>query len=367
MLSVSVPDRLMSLAGQFRRGATAFFVWWLTEIGDMTPPVLKRAFALSTKSVVIHIAAGQATIRRYNRGVALETLHLPLDTGTSKTASIRSEAALVALAPEVAFLGRFHLPVAAQARLREAVTIEVGRRSPFRGSDALIDYAIRGKSDDGRTLEIEWATVPARLIQDMKAAVHRLGFHALAIGIAPGGKSNLDYAFTRQGSLQIFRPGLAASILALSLLLCAGSWAYAIHSRMELATKAGEEVETLKTEAEAARKEESAAEAWQTAIDFVNRRASEPDILDVLRATTEAIPWTSWVTEFNLSGNQLRLAGLSAAASGLPELLAANPLFEHVQFRAPITPENNPSTGSGMDHFDIGLTVRNRHAKGDPR
>jgi general secretion pathway protein L len=345
----------------FRAWVTAATHWWLSELAAMIPAAIKRAVIPPSEVTVIHIERGNAIVRRFDRDnkptEIRRTLLEELDAKSADT----SRPALVALEPDVAYADQFKVPLAAQGRLRQAVSFEVARRSPFRGPDAVFDYHVAGRSDDNRILDIEWATVPANLIQNAQMVSRRLGYFPAAIGLAPAGHSKLRFVFVREKPAFSVRLTRATVCLGLSLALLTGSLTASAYHRFDQAAANEHAAAMLKDEAGQAQKTKATAEAMEKAIAAVAQRMAEPKALDILRAITDALPDDTWVSEFSLNANQVRLAGFSASASALPERLAPVPLFEHPQFRAAITPQ----PGKNVEHFDLGLAVPKRHAAGE--
>jgi general secretion pathway protein L len=362
------PHHIKRFAGAAAAGFSAALHWWLAELTAMLPAKIKQTFIEPRETTIITIARGNAIVSRIDAaGTPTEISRTPVDTLEAEPAIASSSRriAVAALPPEAAYIGRFQIPAAAQARLRDAVSVEVGRRSPFRGTEALFDFRVDGRADDGKTLEIEWATVPAALVGSAQSTTRRLGYFPAAVGLAPPGHNILQYVFAQERTPLSFRlrPSTAAMIFSFLFLLAA--LAYATSHRLEQAAALDHEAASLKPTADTAQKTQATAGALQKALASLAQRAAEPRPVDILRAVTDALPDDSWVAEFTLNGNQLRLAGSSAIAPSLPERLAAVPLFDHPQFRAPITPQGNAPGGKNLDRFDISLMIPSRHAMGD--
>ena len=95
-------------------------------------------------------------------------------------------------------------------------------------------------------------------------------------------------------------------------------------------------------------------------------RAREARAIDVLVEVTKALPDDTWVSIFELNGNELHLIGTSTSAASLIERLSAAPLFDHPRFRAAITPQA-ASRDKGAERFDVAVTVKGRHKPGEGR
>ena len=341
--------------------------WWLSELAAMIPAPIRRTILRPADMAVIHIKGSEAVVRHSRAGNVTEIRREPLarlsQVVVSPVPSRRP--ALVLLDPEISYIDRFKVPAAAQARLRQAVSFEVERRSPFRSKDAPFDFSITGRNDNEKTFDIEWATIPADLVGIAQNNAHKLGYFPVAVGLPDTTQANLKYTFARQKLSRSFHPDRAMTVLLAALALFLGALIYAGHGYLAQAAAAADQIAALKPAAEKAQKTKTSAEAMLKALAVIAARTNEPKVLDVLEGVTTALPDDSWVSEFAINGDQLRLAGYSAAASSLPERLAAIPLFDHPQFRAAITPEAGDKGGATIDRFDIGLTISGRRKAGE--
>ncbi|MGB9154825.1 MAG: PilN domain-containing protein [Alphaproteobacteria bacterium] len=331
--------------------------WWLSEMSAMIPKDIKERLTPPTENIIISFENADAVVRRFDAQgstvirreslKALEAMDMPL-LPSYQTASI-------ALPSENAFIDNFKVPVSARAKLHQAVSFEVKRRSPFRSDDALFDFSAVN-NPDRQTLNVEWATIPANLIQRGKIIAQKLGYLPVAVGIAANTNKNLKYVFDRQKHSSPFRldKPLAIMLLSFALFICVAI--YAISARSGQVTEINREVSTLKAEAKQAGDTKAAVDKRLAALSLVASRTNEPKVLGILREVTNLMPNDTWVAEFNLKGNQLELIGYSAAASSLIERFATVPLFDHAHFRAPITPQANKN----LERFDIAVTIRNR-------
>ncbi len=65
--------------------------------------------------------------------------------------------------------------------------------------------------------------------------------------------------------------------------------------------------------------------------------SSRSDVLAYLREVTDLVPTTAYLTTFRYKGDRIEIDGIADKASGLIAVLEASPLFEGVDFTAPIT------------------------------
>jgi general secretion pathway protein L len=68
-------------------------------------------------------------------------------------------------------------------------------------------------------------------------------------------------------------------------------------------------------------------------------RLREISKIDVLEELTKIFPDTVWIWNFKYNGKEVELSGFADSASDLISLLDRSPLFEKVEFMAPVTKE----------------------------
>jgi general secretion pathway protein L len=332
--------------------------WWVSEMAAMIPESIIQKMASPKQSIVISFENANVVVRSFDaRGVteihrvtlqALEAMDAPLQHAHA-TASI-------ALPAENAFIDHFKVPMTARAKLRQAVSFEVKRRSPFRTDDALFDFSSTSMPGD-KILNVEWATIPEDLIERSKAVAYKLGYFPTAVGIAANSNDkDLKYIFDRQKYSSRRRIGKPFAILAASVVFFVCVAFYAASQRASQAEALNNAASALKVQAQQAEATRESATRLQSALAFVSNRLGEPKVLDILAEVTSVLPNDSWVSEFNLKGNQLELVGYSANASSLIGHFSSTPLFEHAHFLAPITPQPN----SNSERFDIAVTITGR-------
>jgi general secretion pathway protein L len=337
-----------------------FIHWWLAQLAGSVPVRLRTKFAHPADAAVIRIEGDTLRVVTKNGIVEIErdksgAFNIP---GNSKTSEERG--AIVILPTRDAHIDRFKIPAGAEGKLKQAVSFEVERRSPFRGPDALFDFAVTGRDEENHSLDIEWATVPSSVVEDARKTALQIGYYPLAIGLAGEVGNSLKYVFCRQKPRRARGERLAAAVFlaALAFLIAANSYVAVEHARGQ--HRAETDLAALKPQAEGALKTETAGKAMVAALGVVKKRASESNALDVLEALSKALPDDTWIDSFDLNENQLRITGYSASASPLIEKLAAVPLFDHPQFRAPITLDGAPARGKEIERFDIALVIHNR-------
>jgi general secretion pathway protein L len=343
--------QIVTMLASFKSVALVFGAWWVSELVGCIPASVRNTIFCPEKMPVIKLADGKASVH-YPKGVS----------ASNSNSATGDKPALVDVQPSDVFCNQFRMPSVEKSKLRQAVLFEIERRSPMPTQNASVDFSVLHHDPLTRTMEIEWVMAPLSVIEQGRKAAFNLGFFPVAIGVADSKEEGLRYVFSRARqpfNFYIDKPvfaclvALGFFVASVAFILWGDLWNSKI-SEQSLAKLKAESaaVQTIKADVE----KMGAGGARLTAL------AKGPDIADILRQLTEALPDDSWVFECDVTGSQLRIIGYSTSASSLVEHLASATLFDHPHFQAPITPQANTPNHKPLERFDIVMTVRGRSA-----
>ena len=341
-----------------RTNTAVFFRWWFFELADMVPREVKTKLISPATKTIISFKNGRAAVCELRKG---QQAYSFASAAGSRSAGAKPDrkSASIALSEDDVFTGSFRVPASAQTRLRQAVSYEIKRRSPFRDEDALFDFTAGFPHDDG-SLTVDWATIPHALAEQARNAAKGMGYFPLSIGLLPEAGGDFKYVFFKQPLPLSLRMGKSTRILGAAFLILLCSFLVALSIRSERLSHADFEAAALKAEAMKAESERTAVEQTTAAISKIAARINDTRVIDIIQEVTRTLPDDSWVNELSLNGDQLRLVGYSSSASSLIEKFSAVSVFEHPHFQAPITPQTTPQSNKVVERFDIAMTIQNR-------
>jgi len=247
---------------------------------------------------------------------------------------------------------RLLLPAAAADRLRDVLTFELDRQTPFTANDACFDARVLGVREDAQ-LDVELAAVQKAAFVD---GLSRLG--ALADGLAgadvedasgaPLGVNLLPEA--SRVARQAPRRGLHVALATVAVVaLVFAAWAV-LDNRRAAADAFAAQVESR---AEAARQ---VAAQRQQLVDLVagtttlnQTSARRPTALEVMDEVTKRLPDNTYLEKLAIEGDRLTLIGFSPEASGLVARLQGSPLWRNPALSGALQPD--PRTR--MDRFTM--------------
>ena len=98
--------------------------------------------------------------------------------------------------------------------------------------------------------------------------------------------------------------------------------------------------------------------------DLEKIRAGEVSKVEILKELTQILPSTVWIWNFKVTGAEIEISGFADSASDLIPRLDRSPLFEKVEFLAPVTKEREKRTGEDREkeRFKIKMRLEGRRA-----
>ncbi len=96
--------------------------------------------------------------------------------------------------------------------------------------------------------------------------------------------------------------------------------------------------------------------------EFTRITSGEVPKVEILRELTQLLPDTVWIWNFKYSGKEVEISGFADSASDLISLLDKSPLFERVEFLAPVTKQRDRRIGGDKEkeRFKIKLRLEGR-------
>jgi len=163
---------------------------------------------------------------------------------------------------------------------------------------------------------------------------------------------------------QIGKP-LFVTFLAVVLALCLswGTGAFLRYQNELDVVRA--EVNKRRPEVEAVKKLQKQKEELKGEITELEKITSgEVSKIDILREMTQILPSTVWIWNFKYTGKEIEISGFADSASDLIPLLDRSPLFEKVEFLAPVTKERERRMGADKEKERFKIKMRLEGKKG---
>lgn len=351
-------SRLQPGAGGSAGGpAGGFFAWWARSLAAWLPARWRASLGLGRDRLLLS-SAGDALQLRLERddgvvGPVLEDVAVlpPLSGWTDAGDPLQP-----VLAPALADLPRWlvlpasaglrrrlALPAAAGERLRDVVSFEIDRQTPFSADTVAFDARVLGRRAGDGQLDVELVVVPRSALQPHLDALGPLAAMLAGIDLADSAGQPLRVNLLapaqrrqRADPARAWNLALATiAILAFGLAL----WQVLVNRRT--ATDAFQQsVDARAGEARQAsvqRQRLVDAVAGQTFLD--QARAGRPSAIEIIDELSRRLPDHTYLEKLAIENDKLLLIGLSSDASSLIGRLEGSKLWRAAALAGAVQPD----------------------------
>jgi general secretion pathway protein L len=360
-------DRIGRIQTRVLPGAGGWLSWWSRALAAWLPVRWRAALGLGRDRLLLAqdpdaLQLRLQTVDGVEGPVVRDIGRLP----AGETLGIDADPLAVVLSPAIVDLPRWlvlpanaglrrrmTLPAAAAERLRDVVSFEIDRQTPFTAETAAFDARILDRRAADGQLDVELVAVPLTAIQPRLDALGGVAATLAGIDLAdtsgiPLGVNLLPPAQRRHRADPWRRWNWVFGLLAV-VALGVGLWQVLENRRASAdAFQAEVDARTAKARNASARRQLLVdAVEGQSYLDQLRR--GRPSAIEVLDELTRRLPDTTYLEKVAIENDRLTLIGLSSEASSLVGRLEGSPLW-----RAPaLTGALQPDPRSGRDRFTL--------------
>jgi len=354
---------------RLRAGIRTFLSWWFGELAAMLPARLVQWLRPVADRLVLDLDGNSLVVGHIAKQSRREVGRLELkdmDPGAERSAIARLVKGLdpgrmeisLRLPRRQALRKMLDLPAAAEQNLRQVLTFEMDRQTPFTSDDVYFDFRVREHDREARRIGVEMIVLPRAIVD---AAVAR----ARGWGLAPDAVDISDEDADKAAPLNVLPKtqgprqgriatgiGLAIGIVAIALLAAV---IYLPLERQRLRAEALEQdVAEAKEEADTSRRLQDEIDRMTNQGRFiVEKKKQQPPFIEILNEVTRLLPDNTWLFRMRFFEGDVQTFGYSPAASRLIGTIEESDLFRDAQFRAPMTRDQRVDA----DRFHIAFQV----------
>lgn len=366
-MATAFQARVQDFAARLQNSpAGTFFRWWLAELRELLPAGLRRRLQHARRRLILRLGEAELALSVHESGSLQELDVFPLDRDArlqqQQLGDLLVERELVEvnrdlLLPSERVLRKWvMLPSAAEGGLRQALTFEMDRQTPFRAEEVYFDHRVVGRDRDAGQLRVELFVTPrAALDRDLERLATR--------GLAPSGvdvetdgmPSGLNLLPPERRHRMVNRRARVNLWLALAaVLLLAGVMAQSILLRQHQLEEVQAAIDEVRKEAMRVQQVRGQIEDASEAAGFmVARRATAEPLVTVLLEVTRLLPDDTYLDRLMIEGDSVQMQGKSHNAQQLIELVNQSPLFADASFRGPTRLDSR----SQREIFDLSATI----------
>jgi general secretion pathway protein L len=342
-----------------RRALIAAWSWWTAELSRMLPAGLQELLGRSGRKVLLSPKADELAAHEKFGDQTAEIARIRLDAAAdqqvSPTVLARLDGGVIVLPPGKSLVKRITLPAATEENLRGVLEFEMDRETPFPAEKVYFDAQVAARSNTDKTIDVDLVLTPRTYLDDLVARLSRSGVTASA---ATARNRHGELVEANLLPLDLRKPqarladSLNVRLAALACLLLVTAIALPIFDKVSAIAELAPRVEAAKVAAQDGSRIRDNIERLHTAAQsLVDRKSTEPMILELLDATTRIVPDDTWITEFEVDGQRVRINGESSVAASLIELFDRSPGFGKPEFGAPVTKVRNTE----RERFDLSI------------
>ncbi len=380
--------RLRDLAHRY--GLPAFWRWWMAELAPLVPA--KPRVAIKRRRLRPVLAFGRDEVVLWEPQIVNGTLgygegaRIPL--AGDAAATVNAGRAAIDGLPHIAYGGaitaanvivalpkgqvlrkRLTLPAAVEPNLRESLSYDLDRHTPFKPDELYFDAVVIGRDSQRREITVDWMAALKSVVDQARRQAESWGATVVAVTPDAGGGSATPVA----SKLNLLPPGarpetawwrrwhvwapLAAVGVAALIAIALPIW-----QKRDYAIALSRITEQARREADAASVLRQRLETMAGDYNYVlSRKYAFPSAVDIVENVTKLMPDDTWLTQFEVKSQakgkdlhrEMLLRGESANAGRLVSLLEDSKLFSDAAPRSPTT-KIQPGPG---EIFDLGAQI----------
>ena len=388
----SVAPRMHELARGL--GLAGFWAWWTAQLDSLVPKAPRAALARRRMRTLIAFEGDYATVWRpvleNGRALMKAGTTIPL-TGDAAAIQAAGRAAVASLAPRVyggssamqrvvvavpareVLRKSIELPAAVEEDLRQALTYDLDRHTPFKADELYFDAVVARRDAARGIVHVDLAAVRRAAVDPALKLVAAWGADVTAVVpastdmAAPSRVNLLPHAMRPSRSLwrrwQFWVPLALVALLILAAILIPlwqkRDYAIQLNSLADQARAQAAISETLRLELD------GKVADFNTALE---RKYAYPGALQTLDYVSKLLPDDTWLTQFELKGvtkgkelqREVLVRGETLNAGRLVQLFEDSQHFAQAAPRAPTT-KIQPGPG---EIFDLGAQLKPRAVPG---
>jgi general secretion pathway protein L len=376
----------MAALGEMTRlksaGATAWHVarWWVDELASLLPrrfnaPAIEDALVvapaadLSAATLAVESGRQRRPLGRFALAEPEAAAHALRSAGVLRAVRAGQMPVVLRLPQRLVSRQQLELPIAAQSDLEEAVGYDLDRRTPFAREHAVFAVRLIRLEPARKRLIAEVVVTPRAMLDRALQASRALGLEPSRVDAADEAGGSASGDLLRTAPTRDNRSGRERDRAAWGLGLVAAALVAAL---VWLPISAAQRrAADLTARFEAAKRANIAAVRLQHQIDelvqedryLLDKKRAAPDPLKLLLDTTRVTPDTAWLTEWDMTGEEVRLTGSAVSASGLVDALEHSQIFTGTAFQSPVTRQPDGRERFSVSAHTVAATAQPQEAK----
>ena len=331
----------------------AFLAWWKAELVGLLPPRWQAWFQDRRETWLATIDGDELRFQREGAAEQFARFDLRQQAEILRTELLQllghgpnPDRRLILAAPPAAVLLRsLQFPPAVEENLRQVLSFEMDRQTPFKADQVYFDYHVESLGA-GRQLRVDLALAP-------RPAIDALTERAKALGLALDGVDvpRSDPSGLRRRGFNLLpeaaRVRRSNPQLRLNLILAAAAVLLVVMAMQQSVANREQALEALRANVEVARTEAREVNALRNRLDtavngagyLTEKKTQTPSVFRVLGDLSERLPDDTWLERLTFREGGLEVAGQSSESTKLIALLQESRTLGNPAFMGQISPD----------------------------
>lgn len=346
-----------------------FIRWWIVEVQELIPLRFCRIFVAQKYSLVLHPEKDgmRAVLMRELKFVSARQLSqdpslkqvetfqqwLKKETGASSLKHV------LALDGQDVFIFDTEYPLTAEAHLEQILPHELDLLTPFKSEDVFWDWHILERKARDLKIKVRLAVVKRSFIERVMSWLKPYGLYPKEVLFAKNDEAAHIFHRLLPSSpsanatrLDRLNQHLNAA-LVLSFLFLGGSYLYVLERQETFLEKA---LQDRQPKIERFEKKKGTLERLKEVAKAIEDQRMRPSELEILETIAKALPDDTWVFDFHLNGEEIKISGFSKDPAELIGIIDAQDIFDDVKFLSPVT---TAVEGKGQ-RFEMSFQIKNK-------
>jgi len=346
-----------------------FFAWWGRELLACLPARWRAFLSERPESLLLGLDGDELVVWREKGDAATEYARIRRELSPEAQAAefrrLRDalddpQARTVFCIPaERVLTRRLSLPAAATDNLRQVLTFEMDRQTPFKADQVYFDSRVVGRDASGRTAQVELVLIPrGQLDQELAAlavAGELDGVDSWRGGPGAGRRQTNLLPAEKRAKRRDMRLPLNLGLAALALVLLFVAMDESVANRTVALAAMQEEVTRANTEArQVADLRKTLADSIAGANFLSDKKRKGPLTIALLDDLTRRLPDDAYLERLQIENKQVQLQGQATEAAKLIALLGASPCLGNPGFQGQVQPDSR----TGKERFQINAELK---------
>jgi general secretion pathway protein L len=322
-----------------------YWAWWTGELTALLPEQIRTMILQRDQCVRIEIDAADLLVStdsgtdskllgRINHSAGADRdFELPVAVTETQ----------VVLPTDQVLIKQLTLPLATEEHLREALSFQMDRQTPFSVEQVYYDSHVRARDNNKQTLTVDLVVTPRKYVDDLLDTLADYGLSPDRISVSDESSGGLlalnllPVGRRRKNGLGLSRRRNLLLVIA-NLVLAAAAFATPVIQKQQVIDMLEPQLQQAIEEARSGTELRQQVEQLAATSEYLrNKKQSGLLVMRAFDEITRLLPDNTWVNQLDIDTGEIQLKGQSSTSEALIQRLEGSSLLQNVRFRSSVT------------------------------